>query len=75
METERAVAQGLAYLAAIQDERGHWGERRDYHDKYGDVRVGKTGLALLAFLGAGHTPGAGTEYAHVAERAVAFFRC
>ena len=71
-ETERAVAQGLAYLASIQSERGYWGSRRDYDDKYGDVRIGKTGLALLAFLGAGHTPRSGAKHATVSERAVDF---
>jgi len=71
VETERAVAAGLAYLASIQNRRGFWGERSDFdRDKYGDVRIGKTGLALLAFLGAGHTPGASTEHADVARRAV-----
>ena len=40
--------------------------------KYAHVAVGKTGLALLAFLGAGHTPTSSTPYsAHVA-RAIEF---
>jgi hypothetical protein len=72
VETERAVAAGLEYLAGIQDRQGNWGERRDFDDKYGDVRIGKTGLALLAFLGAGHTPGSDTEYSQVTERAIRF---
>jgi hypothetical protein len=74
-ETERAVANGLRYLAAIQGARGAWGSPRDVHEKYRDVRVGKTGLALLAFLGAGHLQsGAGgtSEHALVAERALAW---
>jgi hypothetical protein len=72
VETERAVAAGLAYLARIQDVRGSWGDARDFHEKYGDVRIGKTGLALLAFLGAGHTAMSGTEHSGVAERALGF---
>jgi len=72
IETERAVAAGLAYLASIQDFAGCWGERRDFHDKYHDVRVGKTGLSLLAFLGAGHTQLSMTEYSGVAEKAIQF---
>ncbi len=72
VETEHAVAAGLAYLARIQDERGFWGDLRDFHEKYGDVRVGKTGLALLAFLGAGHTSVSGTEHSEVVERAIRF---
>ncbi|MEW6073371.1 MAG: prenyltransferase/squalene oxidase repeat-containing protein, partial [Planctomycetota bacterium] len=72
-ETERAVAAGLAYLARIQDESGFWGERADFDpEKYGDVRIGKTGLALLAFLGAGHTPGGASQHAARVRRAVAF---
>ena len=71
-ETERAVARGLAYLAGIQDADGFWGSRRDFHDKYGDVRIGKTGLALLAFLGAGHTQQSRTQYSPVVARALAF---
>ena len=71
-ETERAVAQGLAYLASVQKSNGSWGSTRDRHEKYGDVRIGKTGLALLAFLGAGHTPDTDTEYDDNVERAIAF---
>jgi len=69
-ETEAAVAAGLAYLASIQTEDGYWGSPRDRQDKYRQVLVGKTGLCLLAFLGAGHTPDSETEYADVARRAV-----
>ncbi len=72
VETERAVAAGLAYLASIQSNAGHWGDANDHDDKYGDVRVGKTGLSLLAFLGAGHTPNSNTEYADVSDDAVRF---
>ncbi|MCY3003352.1 MAG: hypothetical protein NTV21_16275 [Planctomycetota bacterium] len=69
-ETERAVANGLRYLASRQRRDGAWGALDDRSDKYRDVRVGKTGLALLAFLGAGHVPGGTTEHAAVVERAV-----
>lgn len=69
-QTEAAVAHGLAYLASVQDRRGHWGRRGRDHSKYGETWVGKTGLALLAFLGAGHLPGGPTEHAQVAANAV-----
>ncbi len=69
-ETERAVRLGLRYLADIQRSDGHWGSASDYDDKYGRVTVGKTGLCLLAFLGAGHTPDSDTEYSDVTARAV-----
>ncbi len=69
-ETERAVANGLRYLASRQRRDGSWGSPNDAHAKYRDVRVGKSGLALLAFLGAGHTPGSSGEYARVSDAAV-----
>jgi hypothetical protein len=69
-ETERAVAMGLRYLAGIQHRRGHWGDSRHEHDKYGEVWVGKTGLCVLAFLGAGHTHRSGTEYSDHLRRAI-----
>ena len=71
-ETEAAVAAGLAYLADEQKAGGHWGSAADRHSKYEHVVIGKTGLALLAFLGAGHTQESGTEYTRVVERAVGF---
>lgn len=65
--TQKAVELGLAWLASHQDPEGFWdcdgfqmqddpnyemstGKGRPLHD------VGVTGLALLAFLGAGNTP-------------------
>ncbi len=70
VETERAVRRGLAYLASIQNENGMWGDPRASQRKYGQVSIGKTGLCLLAFLGAGHTPDSDTKYSEVARRAV-----
>jgi hypothetical protein len=72
VETERAVALGLQYLTSRQHENGAWGDENDRNDKYRDVRVGKSALALLAFLGAGHTPQSNTQFSSVAERAVRF---
>lgn len=69
-ETERAVRDGLAYLASIQNRDGSWGNRRDYDRKYGFVYVGKTALCVLAFLGAGHTPESNTEYSPRVARAL-----
>ena len=70
--SEHAVAAGLAYLARIQGEDGAWGQRSDAHEKYLDVRIGKSALALLAFLGAGHVPDGVTEHAATVERAVRY---
>jgi hypothetical protein len=69
--TERAVANGLRYLARIQNADGSWGDRSDYDGKYGMVYVGKTALCVLAFLGAGHTPQSATEHRDVVAKAVA----
>ncbi len=71
-ETERAVAAGLAYLAEHQARAGHWGSGREWSDKYRRVAIGKTGLATLAFLGAGHTQDSESEYSPVVERALDF---
>jgi hypothetical protein len=67
LQTEAAVNAALAWLAAAQSPDGHWdadrfGAGRELkvlgHDRYGAGRnadAGITGLALLAFLGAGHS--------------------
>ncbi|MCZ6689028.1 MAG: terpene cyclase/mutase family protein [Planctomycetota bacterium] len=62
--TERAVLAGLQWLVRHQDEDGRWNSD-DFNEncsksKCGDAGFaywdgGVTGLALLAFLGAGHT--------------------
>ncbi|MBK7641581.1 MAG: PD40 domain-containing protein [Planctomycetes bacterium] len=68
--TEEAVARGLDYLARIQQRGGNWGRLEGFDEKYGQVAVGKTGLALLAFLGAGHTQVSDTKHSAVVARAV-----
>ncbi|MEO6598141.1 MAG: prenyltransferase/squalene oxidase repeat-containing protein, partial [Planctomycetota bacterium] len=70
VETERAVADGLRYLARIQNADGSWGTRDLFDAKYGHVYVGKTALCVLAFLGAGHTPASQTEHSKVVDRAL-----
>jgi hypothetical protein len=55
--TESAVEAALAWLARHQEAEGHWDSK-----KYGSLwryDVGMTGLAMLAFLGAGYTHKAG----------------
>ena len=69
-ETERAVRDGLKYLASIQNGNGSWGDQQDFDGKYGFVYIGKTALCVLAFLGAGHTPTSDTEYSAVVTRAI-----
>lgn len=70
--TEVAVESGLAYLAKNQNSSGGWGRDGYRAEKYFEVGVGKTGLALLAFLGAGHTPASETQYSDVTKSAVRF---
>jgi hypothetical protein len=81
--TERAVREGLAWLAAAQSPNGHWDADRygagversiDGRDRQGAGSRsdhGVTGLALLAFLGAGNTPQAGL-YADEVKRGIDF---
>jgi hypothetical protein len=71
-ETEAAVVRGLAYLARIQGRLGQWGPVDVRDEKYGEICVGKTGLATLAFLAAGHTHVSGTEHAETVQKALAF---
>jgi hypothetical protein len=66
-QTEASVARALAWLAAHQSDDGRWNvaqlegglePRTAGHDRQGagiGADNGVTGLALLAFLGAGHT--------------------
>jgi hypothetical protein len=70
VDTERAVKNGLRYLASIQNRDGSWGDRADFDGKYGFVYVGKSALCVLAFLGAGHTPLSQTEHSGVVQKAI-----
>ncbi|MBI3865310.1 MAG: terpene cyclase/mutase family protein [Planctomycetia bacterium] len=56
-KTEQAVSLGLAWLSRLQRADGHWELHQGYPDA-GQLRTstGATALALLTFLGAGHTP-------------------
>ncbi|MFN0058593.1 MAG: prenyltransferase/squalene oxidase repeat-containing protein, partial [Planctomycetota bacterium] len=69
-QTENAVRRGLQYLAAHQLESGGWGDPSRVDEKYGETMVGTSALALLAFLGAGHAPGRGSEHEPTVTRAI-----
>lgn len=81
--TERAVREGLAWLAAAQSADGRWDADRhgagiersiDGRDRRGAGSRsdhGVTGLALLAFLGAGNTHRSG-QYAETVSRGIDF---
>ncbi|MBT3201681.1 MAG: terpene cyclase/mutase family protein [Phycisphaerales bacterium] len=68
-ESESAVAAGLAWLAKVQCKDGHWtvNGREDGGERAG---VGHTGLATLAFLGAGHTHKGKGKYRDNVKRAL-----
>lgn len=82
-ETEQAVQAALKWLAAAQSSDGRWDSSRygggqavlaDTQDRMGagkNADTGITGLALLAFLGAGHTHLEG-EYAETIRRGLDF---
>lgn len=62
-ETEKAVADALAWLARNQSRDGRWSSRgfEEFGGRSGDPArydfdVASTGLALLCFFGADHTP-------------------
>jgi hypothetical protein len=57
--TENAVDKALQWLAYHQEADGHW-DTVKYGATKGKVDTAMTSLALLAFLGAGHTEKVGT---------------
>jgi len=68
--TESAVDAALRWLARHQEQDGHW-DCVKYGGKKADVAI--TGMALLAFLGAGHTEKVG-QYKDNVKRAVAWLK-
>jgi hypothetical protein len=80
LESEKAVEYSLKWLASVQERDGHWdsskygggsvdkdpeGNHREKGGRFADSGV--TGLALLAFMGAGYTPDDG-DYADNVDR-------
>lgn len=66
--TEQAVQEGLKWLARNQSRDGTWSMRGPYNDGiFQENRSAATGLALLAFLGAGHTTNEGEYKTQVAK--------
>ncbi|MDA1232976.1 MAG: terpene cyclase/mutase family protein, partial [Planctomycetota bacterium] len=68
-ESEDAVERGLAWLASTQSPDGHWSIRGFPGDATFQADSAATGLALLAYLGAGYTHQSG-KYQHVVDRGV-----
>ncbi|MCK6472307.1 MAG: zf-HC2 domain-containing protein [Planctomycetes bacterium] len=65
--TESAVDKALEWLAKHQEADGHWDTKKYEASTKGDTAC--TGVALLAFLGAGHTEKIG-KYKDNVQRAV-----
>jgi hypothetical protein len=80
-DTEQAVADALAWLARHQSADGHW-DGNDFDDQCGQcggetevtVDHALTGLALLCFLGAGHTHVTDSPYRENVERGLRWLR-
>ncbi|HYF49827.1 MAG TPA: zf-HC2 domain-containing protein [Planctomycetota bacterium] len=71
--TEDAVERALAWLARHQEADGHWIPKKfGGGTAEGTCETGATGLALLAFLGAGHSEKVG-KYKENVQRAVKWF--
>lgn len=75
-DSEKAVSLGLEWLKGIQQEDGSW----NFQDQgpgaqvgsFRKTEVGATSLALLCFLGAGHTHAADGPYQQVVEKGLAY---
>ena len=68
--TEEAVRKALEWLRRHQHADGHWSSRD--HGGEVDADAAMTGLALLAFLGAGHTHRDDGPYRATIERGIAW---
>jgi hypothetical protein len=70
-ETENSVDRALAWLAKHQEPDGHWSATK--HEAGFKTDTACTGLAVLAFLGAGHTERVG-QYKDNVRRAVVWMK-
>ncbi len=68
MDSELAVARGLAWLAKQQKPDGGW----TYDGSHAKDRIAATGMALLPFLAAGETHKNGKKYREVVFRGLNF---
>ena len=60
--TEASVIRALRWLKAVQNEDGSWPQNK----------VAMTGLAILAFLAHGETPGNSPEFGETVQRGIEF---
>ncbi len=72
-KTQEAVANGLEWLKRNQRKNGSWSMRGPYRDGgLSENETAATAMALLAFLGDGHTHLDDGEYSDVVERGMKF---
>jgi hypothetical protein len=71
--TESSVEAALQWLARHQEKDGHWDRKKWEGADFSGGDVGMTGLAMLAFLGAGYTSRDGGKYGDVVRRAENWF--
>ena len=60
--TEASVIRSLRWLKAVQNEDGSWPQNK----------VAMTGLAILAFLAHGETPGSSPEFGETVQKGIQF---
>lgn len=71
-ETQEAVAMGLQWLKRNQGRKGGWSMRGPYRDgAFSENECAATAMALLAFLGDGHTHKSG-QYAAEVEKGLKY---
>lgn len=70
--TENAVERALRWLAYHQEPDGHWDTVKYNSGPKTDTAM--TGMALLAFVGAGHTERVPSKYSENVKRAVAWLK-
>ena len=75
-ESERAVASGLRWLQSIQQKDGSWSFAKQgpgaRAGSFKQTEVGATSLALLCFLGAGHTHAKDGPYRETVNNGLAY---
>ena len=75
-DSERAVHSGLKWLASIQQDEGHWDYTRigasNNQGRLVNGEMGATAMALLCFLGSGHTPNSATNYSQTVSRGLKY---
>ncbi|MEO2020010.1 MAG: hypothetical protein ABGZ53_37230, partial [Fuerstiella sp.] len=75
-DSEKSVVSGLKWLKTIQQKNGSWSfakqGRGAIPGRYRKTEVGATSLALLCFLGAGHTHVKEGPYRETVEHGLAF---